>query len=60
MIKDKIYYICHLKEDLFRYPENKTIVLTPINKLQNNHYLLPIYENDLQNIASENINKVFS
>lgn len=41
LILDKIYYICHLKEDLTKI-DSKTIVLSPLNKNNSNQYILPI------------------
>ena len=41
-IKNKIYYICHLKEDLIKSDNSKTIVLTPLNQKFVNNYIFPI------------------
>ena len=41
-IKNKIFYVTHLKEDLNIYDNDKTIVLTPLNKTNENNYVLPI------------------
>jgi hypothetical protein len=49
LIQDKIYYICHLQEDLSKTEESKTIVLTPLNKKKLNQYVLPI--NNCYNLA---------
>ena len=41
-IKNKIFYICHLKEDLSKNDLTKTIVLSPLNLNNFNAYILPI------------------
>ncbi len=41
-IKNKIFYVTHLKEDLNIFDNDKTIVLSPLNKNNNNNYILPI------------------
>lgn len=42
LIKNKIFYVTHLKEELNIYENSKTIVLTPLNKTNENNYVLPI------------------
>jgi len=44
---DKLLYVCHLKENLNNEIQDKTIVLTPLNKTPNNYCILPI--NNLYN-----------
>jgi hypothetical protein len=48
--KNKFIFVSHLKKDLI-YENN--IVLTPLNKNINNHYLLPIFDNKLDKIEKK-------
>lgn len=52
-IQHKIFYICHLKDDLKKEIINKTIVLTPLNTINKKNYILPL-NNCIDNIKTKN------
>ena len=55
-IKNKIFYVTHLKEELNIYESKKTIVLSPLNKSDKNTFILPI--NNSYKIINKNKDKL--